>query len=95
MFSGEEESRISPTAAKYLLLGVLLVLGGLALIASYILSPGFLWGALYSGIALVLAPIGLFFLGGSMIIMGLSEARKKKTKRKPRKLVPSLLPPPS
>jgi uncharacterized membrane protein YdjX (TVP38/TMEM64 family) len=77
-----------------MLLGILLIFGGLALIAGYVLSPGFLWGALYSGIAGLLAPFILFFLGGVMVFLSFSEASGKKTKRKQRKLTPPPPPPP-
>jgi hypothetical protein len=90
-FNRKEDSIIASTAIKYMLFGILFVLGGLALIAGYVLVPGFLWGASFGGIWGLLAPFGLIFLGGMLILASLYDLRGKKSDRKHKKPSP---PPP-
>jgi hypothetical protein len=91
----KEDSSIASTAIKFMLLGILLVLGGVASIAGYVLVPGFLWGASLSGIAGLLAPFGLIFLGGILILASLYDVHGKKPERKHKKPPPPPPPPPS
>jgi len=88
------DSSIASSAIKFMLLGILSVLGGLALIAGYVLVPGFLWGASLGGIWSLLAPFGLILLGGMLIFASLYDVRGKKPERKHKKPPPPPPPPP-
>ena len=56
------------TRLQAMLIGILFLVGGIALLVGDVLIPGFLWGASLGGIWVVLAPFGLIFLGVLMIL---------------------------
>jgi hypothetical protein len=58
-------------------LGILLILGGIGLLAAYFLLPGALFGAGLGGIGALLAPFGLILLG--IILVWGSAADKGKS----------------
>ena len=68
---------------KYTLIGIVLLMGGIAFLAVELTNQGFLWGALYSGIWGILAPFVLIFLGAALVYLGFSTKEKH---RKPNKL---------
>ena len=53
----------SLTRFQALALGILLILGGIGLLAAFALLPGALFGAGLGGIGALLAPFGLILLG--------------------------------
>jgi predicted phage tail protein len=70
------------TRFKAMLIGILFLVVGIALLVGDVLIPGFLWGASLGGIWVVLAPFGLLFLGGVMIIASLVDTEGKRAGKK-------------
>lgn len=70
---------------KYTLIGIVLLLGGVAFLVAEVSSQGFLWGALYSGVWGILAPFVLIFLGAALLHLGITGSKQKH--RKPKKAI--------
>jgi hypothetical protein len=66
------------TRLKAFLIGMLLLVAGVASLVGDVLIPGFLWGASLGGIWVVLAPFGLLFLGVVMVIASLVDTKGKR-----------------
>jgi len=56
-----------------MLIGTLFLISGVALLAAFILLPGFLYGASLGGIAGLLAPFGLILLGVLLIFASITD----------------------
>jgi UPF0716 family protein affecting phage T7 exclusion len=82
------------TDLKAMLIGILLLVGGIALLVGDVLIPGFLWGASLGGIWVLLAPFGAILLGVLLVFASLANKRGKPKTRK-RKEPPPPPPPPS
>jgi hypothetical protein len=83
------------TSLKALFLGILLIAGGVALIAGDVLLPGFLYGASFSGLWGLIAPFLLIFLGVVLILGSIAGTRGKARSKKPKESPPPPPPPPS
>lgn len=68
------------TRLQALLIGILFLVGGIALLVGDVLIPGFLWGASLGGIWAVLSPFGFIFLGLLMIFGSLVDNKGKRVK---------------
>lgn len=82
------------TNLKALLLGILLIAGGLALIAGDVLIPGFLYGASLSGLWGLIAPFLLIFLGIVLILGSIANMGRKARSKKLKESHPPPPPPP-
>jgi hypothetical protein len=76
------------------LLGILLIAGGLALIAGDVLIPGFLYGASFSGLWGLIAPFLLIFLGFVLILGSIASTGGKGPLEETERITPPPLPPP-